>query len=259
MPNRPVDVDTKQVFKDLFLRRNKYEIDDRFVLNDGKRHPLAILVPGGGYQMVCSFIEGVPIAKKLNELGVSAIIVYYHVRNKGRHPIPLDDLAQAIKTILDNGNKYNLEKDNYSIWGSSAGGHLTASFGTDNIGYLKYDLPKPGALILSYPVITMNPEYTHMGSHDNLLGKDAGKQLEEETSVEKHIHNQYPDTFIWCFDQDDTVPSKNTIEMKKALDKYQIRNECLIYKGTLHGVGPGNQTPAEGWIEKAYNFWRSKQ
>ena len=82
MSNRPVDVDVRQSVKDIFLSKNEYRLVDDYVLRDGKKHPFALLVPGGGYSMVCSFIEGVPFAKKLNAMGISAFILYYHVRKK---------------------------------------------------------------------------------------------------------------------------------------------------------------------------------
>ena len=56
---------------------------------------------------------------------------------------------------MAHSDEWNLDMENYSLWGSSAGGHLVASFGTDSMGYKKYNLPKPGAIILSYPVISM--------------------------------------------------------------------------------------------------------
>ena len=255
MADRPVDVDVRQSIKDLFLRKNEYALVDDYVINDGKRHPFAILVPGGGYQMVCSFIEGVPIARKLNEKGISVFIVYYRVRKKGRYPAPMEDLAKAIRYIFDNLDRYHLE-NNYSIWGASAGGHLAATFGTDNIGYAKYNLPKPDCMVLIYPVITMDKSYTHIGSHDSLLGKDASIELEEETSVEKHVHSEYPKTFIWCFRDDNTVPSKNTLMMEQELKNNNVPVECHIYEGDKHGVGPGTDTAAEGWIDKAIDFWR---
>lgn len=54
MAARPVDLDQKQSLKDIF-RRNRFQLDDRFVLRDGKKHPFAVVCPGGGYGMVCSF------------------------------------------------------------------------------------------------------------------------------------------------------------------------------------------------------------
>ena len=133
MATRPADVDAKQSMKDIFFTSNRYKLDDRFVIRDGKKHPFAILVPGGGYSLVCSFIEGVPIARKLNQQGISAFIVYYRVKKKAAFPAPMDDLATAVKEIFSKAKEYNLDTENYSVWGASAGGHLTASFGTEHM------------------------------------------------------------------------------------------------------------------------------
>ena len=258
MAHRPADVDIKQSIKDLFFTPNSYHLDDRFVLKDGKKHPFAVLVPGGGYAMVCSFIEGVPIARKLNEMGISAFIVRYRVKKSGKFPIPMDDLAAAVKEIFSKAEKYNLDTENYSVWGASAGGHLTATFGMEHIGYAKYQLPKPGALVLAYPVITMLREKTHMGSHDNLLGKDASKEMETLTSVEQHITESYPRTFIWCSDDDDVVNPDNTRDMVAALKAAGVPVESRIYHGVAHGSGPATGTVAEGWMNEAVAFWLNK-
>ena len=80
--------------KDCF-RKNEYAINDKYVIRDGRTHPLAIICPGGGYTLVCSFVEGVPWAKWLNKKGISAVILYYRVRKKALYPAPLDDLAKS--------------------------------------------------------------------------------------------------------------------------------------------------------------------
>ena len=189
---RQPDNDKKQQIRDNFLARNRYALDLRFVLRDGKKHPAAILIPGGAYRAVCSFIEGVPIARKLNEKGISAIILYYRVRRKASYPAPMDDLARAVRECLEKADELGLDMDSYSVWGASAGGHLAGSFGTENMGYMKYGLPKPSALILEYPVISMMPGLTHGVTHDNLLGKNATREMEEFTSIEKHVTKNYP-------------------------------------------------------------------
>lgn len=255
MAHRPVDVDVKQSIKDMFFSPNRYRLDDRFVIRDGKRHPFAVLVPGGGYAMVCSFIEGVPIAKVLNELGISVFIVYYRVRKKARFPAPMDDLAKAVKAIFARAEEYCLDTDHYSVWGASAGGHLAASFGTEHMGYAHYHLPRPGALVLAYPVITMQRDKTHMGSHDNLLGKDAAKASEDLTSVELHIHPDYPRTYIWCSDDDAVVDPDNTRNMVAALKAAEVPCMHTICHGVPHGSGPATDTVIQGWIQKAVEFW----
>lgn len=254
MAKRPTDIDARQSLKDIF-RKNEYELDTRFILNDGQKHQLAVLVPGGGYAMVCSFIEGVPIARKLNEKGISCVIVYYSIREKALCPAPIDDLARAVKETLAKADEWNLDTDNYSVWGASAGGHLVGEFGTDNLGYRKYGLPKPGCLVLSYPVISMDPRYNHGGSHDNFLGKNASRGLEEMASVDKHVDAGYPRVYAWCGDEDKEVPNDNIRLLVIALREKGIEHKYHIYPGVGHGVGPGTGTSAEGWIDEAVNFW----
>lgn len=238
-----------------FWRPNRYGIKE-FAIQDGKKHPVAIICPGGGYGMVCSFIEGVPYAKKLNEMGYSAFVVYYRIKKKAKFPAPQDDLAHAVRDILARAEELNLDTDGYSVWGSSAGGHLAASFGTEAMGYPKYDLPKPGALVLTYPVITMG-EKTHLGSRENLLGRHAKEPMIQLASVERQVTSAYPPTFLWCGDADKCVDPDNSRGMEAALKEKGIPCQFVEYPGVDHGVGLGEGLACQGWIEKAVAFWEA--
>ena len=258
MAARPVDLDQKQSLKDIF-RLNRYRLDDRFVLRDGKKHPFAVVCPGGGYGMVCSFIEGTPIARRLNEHGISVFIVYYRVRGKARFPHPQDDLARAVGEILRQSEEYGVETGNYSVWGASAGGHLAASFGTESMGYGKYGLPRPGAIVLSYPVISMQPALVHGDTHDNLLGKHAIRSQETAASIDEQVTAAYPPCYIWCGEADQTVSPDNTRRMAAALEAAGVPFRCEIFPGVDHGVGPASGTAAEGWIDRAVSFWNGQR
>lgn len=255
MAEEPLDLDRRQVFPDLH-RWNRYRLDDRFVLRDGKKHPFAVICPGGGYGVICSFIEGTPIARKLNGLGISAFIVYYRVRHRARFPNPQDDLARAVREILSRAEEYRIEPENYSVWGASAGGHLAAGFGTETMGWAKYGLPRPGAVVLIYPVISMDPALTHMGTHDNLLGKRATHAMEDAASIDRNVTPAYPPCYLWCGDADTLVDPENTRRMAAALERKEVPFHCEIFPGVEHGVGPGTGTAAEGWIDHAVDFWR---
>ena len=257
MAGKNPDLDRKQSLKDIY-RLNRYALDDRFVLRDGKTHPFAVICPGGGYAVVCSFIEGTPFARKLNERGISAFILYYRVRRKARFPQPQDDLARAVKEILNRAEEYRIETENYSVWGSSAGGHLAASFGTERMGWAKYGLPKPGAIVLCYPVISMDPTLTHKGTHDNLLGTHPTDDQERAASIEEQVTPNYPPTYLWCGDADSLVPPENTRRMAAALETAGVPFRCEVFPEVEHGVGPGTGTAAEGWIDQAVDFWRKE-
>lgn len=234
-------------------RKNEYKLMP-YLLQDGKIHPVAVICPGGGYRRICSFIEGYPYAKKLNKMGYHAFVVYYRVRNLAVFPNPQDDLARAILEISQHSQEWKLDMTGYSVWGSSAGGHLAASFGTEAMGYHNYDLPKPGALILSYPVVTMGDK-THAGSKNYHIGAYASDKYVALTSVEQQITAAYPPTFLWWGDQDGTVDPDNSRMLQTSLEAHRIPCVCREYHGVDHGIGIAKGLPCQGWFEDAVAFW----
>lgn len=229
---------------------------EKYILKDGKTHPVAIICPGGGYWRVCSFVEGLPFARKLNAMGYSAIVVHYRCGSKYPYPVPQEDLARAIRHVLQHKDRWNLDMEGYSLWGASAGGHLAASFGTDAMGYKRYGLPKPGALILSYPVVTMG-EKAHEGSRKHLLGEDRTPHMIQFASIEKQITADYPPTFLWCGLEDRSVDPDNSRMLAEALKEWEIPHAFLTVADVGHGVGIGEGLACEGWFEKAVGFWES--
>lgn len=244
------DLSDPKIFRDVF-HENDYELVP-FILQDGKKHKLAVICPGGGYNMVCSFIEGEPYAEALNAMGISAVVVYYRCRKKAKYPAPQDDLARAVREVLSHAQDWNLDVEGYSVWGSSAGGHLAGSFGTQNMGYPHYSLPKPGAIVLVYPVITMG-EYTHPGTRANLIGNSTG--MRPLTSIEAQVTADYPPTFVWCGAADTCVPPENSHLLAQALEQNGVPCQFVEYPGVDHGVGLGIGLACEGWIQNAVDFW----
>lgn len=244
------DLSNPKIYRDVF-HNNEYELVP-FILSDGRKHKLAVICPGGGYNMVCSYIEGEPYAEALNAMGISAVVVYYRCREKAEYPAPQDDLARAVREVYAHAEEWNLDMDGYSVWGSSAGGHLAGSFGTQNMGYAHYGLPKPGAMILVYPVITMG-EHTHAGTRANLIGDDL--EMQSFCSIEAQVTKDYPPTFLWCGSADTCVPPENSRLMAQALAQKGVPCEFVEYPGVEHGVGLGTGLTCEGWIQKAVDFW----
>lgn len=239
-----------------YFRKSGYELR-YYPAPGGKKASFALIAPGGGYATVCTAIEGEPFAKELNKRGYSAFIVYYRVKKEARHPAPLDDMARALKEILDNAEKWNVRTEGFSVWGSSAGGHLAACFGTESIGYVRYGLPKPAAMVLVYPVITMG-RHTHKGSRNNLLGKNASPETRERLSVENLVTGQYPPTYIWNTLEDKTVPPVNGQLFAEAAEKAGIVYQYRQYQTGAHGCGLAKGLECESWFDEAVAFWQAQ-
>ena len=234
-----------------FWRPNRYGLKP-YLVNDGKKHPFAVICPGGGYSMVCSFVEGKPFAQALNERGYHAFVVYYRVKRKALYPAPHDDLERAIREIFAHREEWKLDTADWSLWGSSAGGHLAASFCLE-----ERSVPRPSTLVLSYPVITMTHR-THSGSRDWLIGKVPDPALIDALSVEKHVTVAYPPTYVWNGTADELVDPMNSQMLATALAEAGIPCRYERFEGVGHGVGLARGTAAEPWFDYALDFWQQQ-
>lgn len=108
--------------------------------------------------------------------------------------------------------------------------HLASTIAT----HTKADL-RPAFQVLFYPVITMDKAFTHIGSHDNLLKKDASKELEDMYSNEKHVTDKTPRAFIVFSDDDNVVPTPNGVYYYLALKKNRVPASIFIYPSGRHG------------------------
>lgn len=241
-----------QAIKD-YWSPNRYHLDEYLVKSNEKK-PFALILPGGGYQMICSFVEGLPIAKKLNRCGYNAFVLRYRTRKKAKYPAPLEDAVMAMRYIIANADKLNVDINNYSVWGFSAGGHLAGLY---SAYYKKYNLPKPSATILSYPVITMG-KLTHQGSKNNLIGKNACDEMINKTSIEKLVSKDFPNTYIWYSLEDRTVDPENSKMLIRALNANKVKNKFSEFKTGNHGCGLGIGTQCEPWFNESIKFWEEK-
>ena len=231
-----------------FWRPNRLGLK-KYLLSDGKEHPFAVICPGGGYSMVCSYVEGLPFAKALNAKGYHAIVVYYRVKRKALYPAPQDDLEHAIREIFSHAGEWKLDTGNWSLWGSSAGGHLAASFCTEH-----RVLPQPNALILTYPVVIMD-EHTHADTRRNLCGVDPDPELFLKLSVDRHIAKDFPPTYVWNGTDDRSVDPINSRALAEALQAAGVPYLHEEFEGVGHGVGLAKNTAAEPWFDHAIHFW----
>ena len=186
---------------------------------------------GGGYSGLAVNHEGYDWAPYFNKQGIALIVLKYRMP-KGDRTLPISDAEAAMKMVRDSADVWNLNPNDIGIMGSSAGGHLASTIATHAPEALR-----PNFQILFYPVITMDKSFTHMGSHDNLLGKDASADLEKEFSNEKQVTKETPRAFIVYSDDDKVVPPANGVNYYLALNKKGVPSVLHIYPTGGHGWG----------------------
>lgn len=220
----------------------------------GTGNGTAVLVcPGGGYGALNIIWEGTAIAEKLNKLGIAAFVLKYRLpddkSDQDKSIAPLQDAQQALITIRKHANEWNVDPAKLGIMGFSAGGHLASTTGThfdksyvsnpDSISV------RPDFMILVYPVISFLDSIAHMGSRENLIGKNPTTEQIRLYSNELRVTPKTPPTFLIQAGDDGLVSVKNSIVFYLALQRNKVPAGLHIFPTGQHGF----------FLEPAHSNW----
>ena len=233
-----------------------------------KNRKFVLVCPGGGYEFT-SDREAEAMALQFVAMGHHAAVLRYSVA-PAKYPTALLEVAKSIKLIREHAEEWNVDADKIVVEGCSAGGHLTASYGTywkesfvaEAMGIQDAEtaerLLKPNGLILSYPVITSG-EFAHRGSYVSLLG-ERQEELNDAMSLEKHVNKNVPPVFIWHTFTDELVPVENSLLYVAALRRENISTEFHMFPKGGHGLALANEltaTPDGGAYMPDCSVWMS--
>lgn len=205
-----------------------------------------VVCPGGGYGVLAYDWEGSDIARWLNSEGIAAFVLKYRLPGSKSNIIayksPLMDAQRAMRLARYHAEKWNIDPGKVGVMGFSAGGHLASTLSThydsgdpSNDDPVERESCRPDFSILVYPVISFTKEYTHVGSRENLLGKDPDPQLVQHFSNELQVTADTPPAILIHSGDDDAVPVENSMAYYHALQKLGINSELHIYPYGGHG------------------------
>ncbi len=206
-----------------------------------------IICPGGAYQRVVYDVEGVGIAEMFKELGVTAFVLKYRLPVDGhvnKQYVPLQDAQRAMRYVKNFAATWNIDTSKIGIMGCSAGGHAAASLATDfdKRVYTPIDTvdsisARPYFMIELYPVISMEPTITHVGTRDALIGSSPSQETIDEFSAEKHVTSSTPPAFFARAADDGSVKAQNSILFVTAMRDAGVNAHFNTYKNGGHGKG----------------------
>ena len=225
-----------------------------------------IICPGGGYSILAAGHEGNDVAKEFNKVGITAFVLRYRLPKDecmtNKTFVPLMDAQQAIWYVRTHAKQYGIDEHKIGMIGFSAGGHLASTAGT-HFNPVRKEIAgvnlRPDFMLLIYPVISFNDSIGHLGSRENLLGKDGDEKLKHLFSNEEQVNSQTPPTFLVHASDDDGVNPENSIRFYQALLKNKVPAELHLYEHGGHGFGLHNTTTNENWFASCIDWMRTNK
>ena len=187
--NRLIDDINKgyKVFYDIYSEEEKKkdpqkEYTGLFFLRGKKNAPYMIMLPGGGYFYVGTLHEGLPVIKEINKYGYNTFVLKYRVGGKGKYLDDYEyraskDLIRAVHFIEENYKELEVSKENYSLWGGSAGARTVSDAVYAEAGITDEEKLRPALAVIAYVFFTDkknfvkndSPSFFIVGKNDGLV------------------------------------------------------------------------------------------
>ena len=200
-----------------------------------------VVCPGGGYRSLAWDHEGEQVARWLNSIGVTGVILKYRVPRRpgqadGPPPQALMDAQRAMSLVRSKADEWGIDSTKIGILGFSAGGHLAAwtSTNPDKRSYETIDAVdkvdcRPDFAILIYPGGVL-------------------KRGTTELAPEIRVSDKAPPTFFVHANDDNP---ESSIYLYLALKKAKVPVEIHTYNSGGHGFGlRSTGKPAASWPKR---------
>jgi acetyl esterase/lipase len=224
---------------------------DLYKSNDqSSKSPCIIIVHGGAWEGGDS--RQLPALNSyLAGKGFTVAAVTYRLAPKHIAPAASDDVKKAIFFLKKNAEKFNIDSTRLVLLGRSAGGQVALM-----AGYTLND-PCIKGMIAFYTPADMVWGYSLPGNPlvmdsrrvlRNYLGgsyEEVPENYERATAI-NFVNAKTPPTLMLHGQKDEMVAYEHNVRLKKALDKYGIKNTIVTLPWATHGFdynfsGPGAQ------------------
>lgn len=216
---------------------------------DGKAEMMLLVCPGGAYEYVSAYNEGIRVAEFFNAKHIAVAVLEYRLPN-GHERIPLTDALAAMRILRDSAAVWGIPSNRIGVMGFSAGGHLAGSLLT----MYNDNTTRPDFGVLVYPVLSMMAD-THGKTRTHLLGSEPPAEKMHEWTLLHHVKSDMPPVFISACQDDRAVSVSNSIDFYTALTAKKVPAELLLLPQGGHGWGFSRAFPMRIIFEEALLRW----
>ncbi|HYP13551.1 MAG TPA: alpha/beta hydrolase [Bryobacteraceae bacterium] len=201
----------------------------------GKRNGSSVIIaPGGSNIMLMYGAEGVDIAERYNEWGVTAFVLTYRLSPKYRADARLLDGKRAVQLVRSRAAEWKLDPTKIGFAGFSAGSEAVRAVVADTAEH------NPNA---ADPLerVSARPDYI-------VLVYSAGRATKDEQ------FKNYPPSFLLSAAAD-RGPANALAQLFIELNRAGAVSELHIYQKGRHGFGAAFASPAfSPWMDALRHF-----
>jgi acetyl esterase/lipase len=255
--------------------QGKLKLDIYQPQSQAEQNPVIVFIHGGGWATgdkteIQQDYRAV-LLKALLDNGYAIISIDYRLTDLEHihFPAPVIDCKDAVRWVYKNADLYHFDVDHIGVWGTSAGAHMAMLlaysgdkdfYGAEELStyrskvnyvfnhYGPVDLntlfkPNLGYVKLGLARIFLKRKYNLRQSRlSTFSGMDIENQKKEVITFTelyspiKYVGPETVPTFSIHGNKDETVPLRQAKILIRALRKYHVPHQLIVYPGQGHGL-----------------------
>ena len=230
---------------------------------DDARHPLVVMIHGGGWARGGRFAMGLTKwAAYLAAGGLAVVSIDYRLAPATTYPDSFQDCLDAVDWAVEHAETLGADPSSVGLWGDSAGGHLVLLLTTSqtNPAFTGPRLRSGGARLRA--AVAFYPPTDLLALHDaERLGRAGTRTVRDfvgvdldddparwrEASPIEHVHAGVPPILLLQGTRDFLVPDSQATRFAERLAAVGALHRLEIVDGGVHGfdrVAPGERARA---------------
>jgi acetyl esterase/lipase len=260
------DVDASQIGFPLPADRNAYRKEtgiaykqtpsgalllDAYRPAAGGRHPLVVMIHGGGWTRGGRFAMGLTKwAGYLAAGGLTVVSIDYRLAPATTFPDSFQDCLDAVDWAVEHAEQLGADPTRVGLWGDSAGGHLVLLLGTSQThpGYtgprLRSGAQRLRAVVAFYPptdLFALDASERRGRGGAGIVRDFLGVEPDDDparwrlASPIEHVHAGLPPIFLLQGTRDLLVPHSQATSFAGRLAALGAPHRLEIVDGAVHG------------------------